>query len=75
MVYEKKCSNCGKVLDFGGRENPNEKIENGIYFDDKLYCRECVNKLIEFGSGNIMKEIDDLKTKMQEVSEELGMNF
>ena len=74
MVYEKKCSNCDKVLDFGGRDLGHE-VENGIKFDGELYCKECVKELIEFGSSDLQEQIDDMKDKMQEVSEELGLNF
>lgn len=74
MVYEEKCENCDKVLDFGGREI-NKDIENGIKFDGKFYCKECVQELVEFGSTNFQEQIDEIESKLQEVSEELGLNF
>lgn len=75
MVYEVKCSNCGEILDFGGKD-PDEKFgdeekipEDALEFDDSVYCRECVREFIRFGTGEMIERIDRLETK---VENELG---
>ncbi len=70
MVYEVKCSNCGDILDFGGRDpdeefSGEEKIpENAIKFDGEVYCRDCVNELVEFGAVDILDRLSKLETKV-----------
>lgn len=75
MVYEVKCSNCGEILNFGGKD-PDEKFgdekkipDNALEFDDKVYCRECVREFVRFGSQDMLERIEKLETK---VSNELG---
>ncbi len=71
MVYEKKCVECGKIIDFGG-EDPGELPGNAIEFNGDLYCRECVQKFIEFGAGDVVERLDELEDQMKKVREELG---
>lgn len=79
MVYEIKCDNCGKIIDFGGR-SPEESAsgkkkfpDNAIKFDGSTYCRECVQDLIKFGAGDIQHKIDYVMDKMDEVLDALGI--
>lgn len=72
MVYEVKCSNCGDVLDFGGKD-PDEKFgdedkipEDAIEFDGSVYCRECVRDLVEFGADEILERLDSLEGDEEE---------
>ncbi|MFB6175047.1 MAG: hypothetical protein ABEJ87_03640 [Candidatus Nanohalobium sp.] len=67
MVYEVKCSNCGEVLNFGGKD-PDEKFgeeekipENAIEFDGSVYCRSCVSELIEFGAQEVLERLESLE--------------
>lgn len=75
MVYEEKCEECGKVLDFGGRKRNDKLPEDAIKFDGSLYCRECVRELINFGSGDIFERIDNLEDKIEDIGYEMGMKF
>lgn len=75
MVYEVKCSNCGDILNFGGRD-PEEshsgesKIpENAMEFDDEVYCRDCVKEFVKFGSKDLIERVEKLERK---VENELG---
>lgn len=75
MVYEVKCSNCGDILNFGGKD-PDDKFgdedkipENAMEFDDEVYCRSCVKELVKFGSQGMMDRLERLETK---VNNELG---
>lgn len=70
MVYKVQCSNCGKILDFGGR-NPEESHsgedpipENGIKFDGSIYCRECVKELIEFGAEDLYSRLETVEKQL-----------
>jgi len=74
MVYEKKCINCEKIIDFGGRDMGNLP-EDAFEFKGEIYCRECVEEFVEFGAKNIEERIEELSNKMQEVSDQLGLNF
>lgn len=75
MVYEVKCSNCGDILDFGGKDpedsySGESKIpENAIKFDGEVYCRDCVRDLIEFGAEDLMKRLEEIEN---EVHDKLG---
>lgn len=72
MVYEKKCSECGDLIDFGGRDDgrlPDDAIE----FDDNIYCKDCVKEFVEFGTGNILDRISFLEDKIDDMMQELGM--
>jgi hypothetical protein len=79
MVYEKKCSECGKILDFGGEDpEENEKSsvglpDNAMRFNEKLYCRECVKEFVEFGTGSLMDRMNELEENLDDIREELGM--
>lgn len=75
MVYEKKCDECGKVLDFGGRDIQKGDPEDGISFDDKLYCRECVRRFVKFGTGNLKERIDRIVDVMEDMGYQLGMEI
>lgn len=72
MVYEKKCAECGQILDFGG-EDPGSLPEGAIEFNDNIYCKNCVQKFVEFGTGNITERIEMLETTLEEVADELGI--
>jgi ribosomal protein S27E len=75
MVYEVKCSNCGDVLNFGGKDpdgkfGEEEKIpENAMKFDGEVYCHECVREFVRFGTEDLQERLDSLETK---VNNELG---
>ncbi|MFT4892675.1 MAG: hypothetical protein ACI8Z7_000457 [Candidatus Nanohaloarchaea archaeon] len=79
MVYEKKCSECGKILDFGGEDpeeddyKPGGLPENAMRFNDNLYCKECVKEFVEFGTGNLMNKIDNLEENINDIQKELGI--
>lgn len=72
MVYEKKCVECGKLIDFGG-EDPERLPENAIEFDGEIYCRECVKNFVEFGTGNLLERIEQIESAIDEIEEELGL--
>lgn len=72
MVYEKKCVQCGKMIDFGGRD-PGNLPENAMEFNGDIYCRECVKEFVEFGAGEIIQHIEDLEDTMELVREEVGI--
>lgn len=79
MVYEKKCSECGKIIDFGGEDpeeddyTPEGLPENAMRFNDNLYCRECVKNFVEFGTGNLIEQLRNLEESVDDIREELGM--
>lgn len=79
MVYEVKCDNCGDVLDFGGHDPeeqpiPREKLpENAVEFDGNVYCEECVRSFVEAGVGEVMDKVDFLKSEVDDIKKELGM--
>lgn len=72
MVYEKKCAECGSIIDFGGKD-PERLPENAIEFDGEIYCKECVRSFVEFGTGEVVERLDQLEEEMKEVRQELGM--
>lgn len=72
MVYEVKCVECGRILDFGGRK-PDKLPENALEFNGDIYCRECVKNFVEFGTGDIIERIRNLEDKMDEMRDELGL--
>lgn len=79
MVYEVKCDNCGKIVDFGGKPpedkiGPTEKPENVIEFDGKTYCKECVEEFVKFGIGETNARLDYLEDRMKEVLDTLGIS-
>lgn len=80
MVYTIKCSECGKIIEFGSKR-PEETLDakdtfpNDAYeFNDKIYCRECVEELIEFGAKDIKGRLDYLEDRMEEVLDALGIS-
>ena len=75
MVYEVKCSQCGDVLDFGGREpSGGDNIpEDAIEFDGEVYCRDCVSELIDFGIEDLEERVDFLENRLGDVLEAMGM--
>ncbi|MFB6204163.1 MAG: hypothetical protein ABEJ75_00795 [Candidatus Nanohaloarchaea archaeon] len=78
MVYEVKCAECGKVIDFGGREpsdfSGEEKLpEDAIEFQGDVYCRECVKKFVQFGVGEIEERVDQLEDNLEEVMDAVGI--
>lgn len=79
MVYSKKCANCEKLLDFGGIDpeqsdlNPKDLPDNAMRFDGEIYCRECVKRFVEFGTGDLQSRIEFLEEQMKEVENILGL--
>ncbi len=71
MVYEIKCDQCGKLIEFGG-EGPDDLPENVVEFNDNLFCRECVKDFVEFGTGDIISRIDRIDEQLSEVRKQLG---
>lgn len=72
MVYEKKCVECGKVIDFGGKDRGNLP-DNAMEFNGDIYCKECVKEFVEFGTGDILDRISFLEQQIKEMKEELGL--
>lgn len=72
MVYEVKCSQCGKIIDFGG-EDPEELPEDAYEFNDNVYCRECVKRFVEFGTGELSSRVESLEDDMEEAKKALGI--
>lgn len=72
MVYEKECSNCDRVLDFGGRDRGNIP-KDAIEFDGNLYCRECVKELVMFGIGDVQDRIADLEEEVKKIKDAIGL--
>lgn len=72
MVYEKKCVECGKIIDFGGKDR-GRLPENAIEFNDDIYCKDCVQKFVRFGIGNVVERIEQLEDTMEDVRDELGL--
>jgi len=72
MVYEKKCVECGKIIDFGGKD-PGTLPSNAIEFNDKIYCKECVKKFIEFGTGDLESRIDSIEQTLEDIKDDLGI--
>lgn len=71
MVYEKKCAQCERIIDFGGRDDgrlPDDAME----FNGDIYCKECVKKFVEFGTGELSSRIAELEEDMRKVRETLG---
>jgi len=73
MVYQKKCSECGETLDIGGKDRGNLP-ENAIKFDEKLFCRDCVKTFVEFGTGDVMAEIQSLQEEVDDLKKELEVD-
>lgn len=77
MVYEKKCSECGKIIDFGGKDPEQEDgkglPDNAMRFGGELYCRECVKGFVDFGTGKLIDRIQDLEEEVDELRDELGV--
>lgn len=79
MVYEIKCAQCDRVIDFGG-EKPGEGDfdrrdplpENAMEFNGDIYCKECVKEFVEFGTGEIIERIERLEEAVNEMRIELG---
>lgn len=72
MVYEKECSECGTLIDFGGEDDgrlPDEAIE----FDGNIYCKECVQDLVMFGIGDVLSRISHLEEEVKEIKDQLGI--
>ncbi|MBC5792566.1 MAG: hypothetical protein H8Z69_00860 [Nanohaloarchaea archaeon] len=72
MVYEKKCSNCGDIIDFGGKDR-GRLPDDAIKFDDEIYCKDCVQEFVRFGIGNVVERIEQLEDTMEDVRDELGL--
>jgi len=80
MVYEIKCNNCGEIMDFGGTR-PEESFDQSksypddvMKFDGNWYCKDCVEKFVIFGIGEIEDRIDYLEDRMEEVLDTLGIS-
>lgn len=72
MVYEKKCVECDKIIDFGG-EDDGRLPENAIEFNGDIYCKECVRDFVEFGTGDILDRIGQLEQGIKDIKDELGL--
>lgn len=72
MVYEKECVECGKMIDFGGRD-PERLPDNAIEFNGDIYCKECVKKFVEFGTGNLLERIQGIESALEDIEDELGL--
>lgn len=72
MVYEKKCTECGDVIDFGG-EDDGTLPEDAIEFDGEIYCRNCVRKFVEFGTGELEDRFSRIEDAIEDIQRELGM--
>lgn len=78
MVWEVKCSNCDKIINWGGSEpaeyDKEDKIpDDAIKFDDKVYCRHCVKKFVQFGVGDVEDRVSHIETRLEEVMKSVGM--
>lgn len=73
MVYENKCSECGNLLNFGG-EDRGELPDNAFEFNGNVYCRDCVEEFVEFGSGNTVEKVEALEEKVEDIRKELGLS-
>ena len=71
MVYEKKCVQCDRVIDFGGKDD-GRLPKDAMKFNGDIYCRACVKKFVEFGTGEIIDRVLELEEEMKRVREELG---
>ncbi len=72
MVYEIKCSECGKIIDFGG--NKPEGLPNNVTeWHGDIFCEECVEELVVFGIGELQERVDFLEEKLEEVLDTLGL--
>lgn len=67
-------------MDWGG-EKPEETLDaNDTYsdeimkFDGNWYCKDCVEKFVIFGIGEIEERIDYLEDRMKEVLDALGIS-
>ena len=72
MVYEKKCVQCDKIIDFGGKD-PGRLPDNAMEFNGNIYCRECVKQFVEFGTGDLIEYVLQLEQDMEEVKDALGL--
>jgi hypothetical protein len=74
MVWEVKCHQCGDILEFGG-SGEKEIPEDAIEWDGNVYCKECVKKFVKLGVGDIQSRVDYIEETMQEVADDLGVEF
>lgn len=74
MVWEVKCHQCGDILEFGG-SGEKEIPEDAIEWDGNVYCKKCVEKFVKLGVGDIQARVDYLEETMQEVADNLGVEF
>jgi len=80
MVYEIKCHNCGEIMDWGGEKpeesmDPNKEYPDDIMkFDDNWYCKDCVEKFVVFGIGEIEERIEWLEDRMEQALDTLGIS-
>lgn len=72
MVYEKECVECGKLIDFGG-EDDGRLPDDAMEFNGDIYCKDCVKKFVEFGTGNLIERINELEQNLDDIRKELGM--
>jgi len=81
VVYEVKCSECGKIIDFGGSkpgeielDNRDPLPEKATKFDGETYCKECVKKFVEFGTGDVIERIESIEDNIEDVRQALGLD-
>lgn len=67
-------------MDFGGTRpeesmHPREDYPDDVMkFDGNWYCKDCVEKFVIFGIGEIEDRIDYLEDRMEEVLDALGIS-
>jgi len=67
-------------MDFGGTRpeesmDPREDYPDDVMkFDGNWYCKDCVEKFVIFGIGEIEDRIDYLEDRMEEVLDALGIS-
>ena len=74
MVWEVKCHQCEEILEFGG-SGEKEIPEDAIEWDGNVYCKSCVEQFVKLGVGDIQSRVDYLEETMQEVADDLGVEF
>ena len=74
MVYEIKCSQCGKVIDFGGSGEP-EIPDNAIEWNGEVFCEECVKEFVKLGVGDVKARVEKLELAMDQVSSAIDIDY
>ncbi len=75
MVYSLRCSECNNLIKFGSGEEPDDVPGKAIRWDGKVYCKDCVQKFVKLGVGDVRERIEYLEETMDEVAQTLGLEF